>query len=182
MTHCVSSPNNLARELPLRGESGPLNNKADLARIEQVLRTDSTITALVNNAGIGATAPLLDSDLDTMDRMIGLNVTALVRLTYAIVPPFVKRGSGTIINMASIVGIAPEVLNGVYGGTKAFVLAFNISLHQELAESKIRIQVILPGATATDFWATAGTPVEQLPSQVVPNIPFTSLPGSRQGV
>jgi hypothetical protein len=69
--------------------------------------------------------------------------------------------------MASIVGIAPEMLNGVYGGTKAFVLAFSLSLHKELAKSNVRIQVVLPGATATDFWAIAGTPVEQLPSQIV---------------
>ncbi len=48
--------------------------------------------------------------------MISLNVSALTRLTYATVPGFVARGGGTIINMASMVGIAPEVLNGVYGG------------------------------------------------------------------
>jgi short-subunit dehydrogenase len=144
-----------------------LYDKADLARVEQVLRTDAAITILVNNAGVGAPASLLDSDIDQLNRMIDLNVIALVRLTYAIVPAFVQRGSGTIINMASIVGIAPEVLNGVYGGTKAFVLAFSLSLHKEFAEKKIRVQAVLPGATATDFWAIAGTPLEQLPSQVV---------------
>src|SRR3712207_4965333 len=69
-----------------------LNDRADLAGVEQVLRTDPTITMLVNNAGIGATAPLLDADVDTMVRMIELNVTALVCLTYAIVPSFVQRG------------------------------------------------------------------------------------------
>jgi short-subunit dehydrogenase len=116
-----------------------------------------------------ASAPLVDSDIDKMDRMIDLNVTALVRLTYAILPAFLKRGGGTIINLASIVGIAPEVLNGVYGGTKAFVLAFSLSLHKELAKRGIRVQVVLPGATATDFWVIAGTPLEQLPSQIVMN-------------
>lgn len=144
-----------------------LNNKADLARVEQVLRTDSSITALVNNAGIGAPVSFLDGDIDQMSRMIDLNVTALVRLTYAIVPAFVKRGSGTIINLASVVGIAPELLNGVYGGTKAFVLAFSLSLHKEFANSKIRIQAVLPGATATDFWEIAGTPIEQVPSHII---------------
>ena len=144
-----------------------LNQKADLARVEEVLRIDSTITALVNNAGIGALGPLVESDVDKMEQMIDLNVTALVHLTYAIVPPFLQRGGGTIINIASIVGVGPEILNGVYGGTKAFVLAFSLSLHKELAKSNIRVQVVLPGATATDFWAIAGNPVEQLPSQIV---------------
>ena len=144
-----------------------LNDRPDLARVEEVLRTDASISVLVNNAGIGATQPLLASDIDKMERMIDLNVGALVRLTYAVVPTFVSRGNGTIINIASVVGIAPEVLNGVYGGTKAFVLAFSLSLHKELSTSGIRIQAVLPGATATEFWSIAGTPLEQVPSQTV---------------
>ena len=137
-----------------------LNNKADLGQIEQLLRDDANITLLVNNAGVGAAAPLLDSDVDKMDDMITLNVRALTRLTYAVVPRFVARGGGTIINIASIVGVAPETLNGVYGGTKAFVLAFSQSLRKELADKNVRIQAVLPGATATDFWGTAGLPVD----------------------
>ena len=66
--------------------------------------------------------------------MIDLNVTALVHLTYAALPAFIKRGGGAIVNVASIVGIAPELLNGVYGGPKAFVLAFSRALHKEFAD------------------------------------------------
>jgi short-subunit dehydrogenase len=79
----------------------------------------------------------------------------------------VRRGSGTIINIGSIVAIAPEVLNGVYGGTKAFVLAFSRSLRHELANTGVKVQVVLPGATATNFWNTAGKPVEHLPQEIV---------------
>ena len=143
-----------------------LNDKVDLTRIEAILRTDAGITMLVNNAGVGATGPLLSSDVDKMEDMIALNVTALTRLTYAAAPGFAARG-GTIINMASIVGIAPEILNGVYGGTKAFVLALSLSLHKELADKNVRIQAVLPGATATDFWETAGLPVAHLPGEIV---------------
>jgi short-subunit dehydrogenase len=144
-----------------------LNDKSDLARIEEMLRTDSSVTTLVNNAGFGATAPLLASNIDKMVDMIDLNVTALTRLTYAAVPGFVARGGGSIINIASIVGIAPEMLNGVYGGSKAFVVAFSRSLDHELAAKNIRVQAVLPGATATDFWQIAGTPVEHLPGEIV---------------
>jgi short-subunit dehydrogenase len=63
-----------------------------------------------------------------MKKMIALNLTELTRLTYAAVPGFVARGNGTIINISSIFGIAPERLNSVYGATKAFVLAFSQSL------------------------------------------------------
>ncbi|HEY3030551.1 MAG TPA: SDR family oxidoreductase [Bradyrhizobium sp.] len=144
-----------------------LTSPADLRRVEDILRTDGGISLLVNNAGVGAAGPLLASDVDKMADMIRLNVTALTRLTYAAVPGFVARGNGTIINISSIVAIAPEVLNGVYGGTKAFVLAFSHSLVHELADKGIRVQAVLPGATATEFWDIAGKPVHQLPAQIV---------------
>ena len=102
-----------------------------------------------------------------MDRMIHLNVGVLTRLAYAAAPAFVARGRGTIINIASIVALAPELLNGVYGGSKAFVLAFSQSLQHELADKGVRVQAVLPGATATDFWDVAGTPVAHLPSDIV---------------
>jgi short-subunit dehydrogenase len=144
-----------------------LGDAAGLARIETVLRTDPKITLLLNNAGVGATQPLLESEIGKMDAMVALNVTAPMRLTYAAAPGFVARGGGTIINIASIVAVAPETLNGVYGGTKAFLLAFSQSLHQELAGSGVRVQAVLPGATATDFWEISGKPVEQLPQAIV---------------
>ena len=147
--------------------SADLGNKDDLGRVEKMLRTDASVTTLVNNAGIGATGPLLESDIDKMEEMITLNVSALTRLTYAAVPRFVKRGTGSIINIASIVGVAPELLNGVYGASKAFVLAFTVSLQKELADKNIRIQAVLPGATATDFWDIAGTPLAHVPSEIV---------------
>src|ERR1700722_2889325 len=147
-----------------------LNDKADLARIEATLRANANLTLLVNNAGVGAAAPLLASDIDKMDDMIQLNVGALTRLAYAAAPGFVARGGGTIINIASIVAISPETLNGVYGGTKAFVLAFSQSLQHELADKGVRVQAVLPGATATEFWDIAGRPVHQLPSAIVMSV------------
>jgi short-subunit dehydrogenase len=144
-----------------------LTDSNDLAKLEQILREDSRVTLLVNNAGMGATAPLVNSDVTRMSRMIALNVEGLTRLTYAAVPAFVKRGAGVIINIASIVAVAPERLNGVYGGTKAFVLAFSQSLRRELANTGVKVQVVLPGATATNFWAAAGRPVEDLPQEIV---------------
>jgi uncharacterized protein len=144
-----------------------LNNKAELAKVEDTLRDDPSITMLVNNAGVGAVTPLLDTDVDRMDDMIALNVTALTRLTYAAAPAFVARGRGTIINIASIVGVSPETLNGVYGATKAYVVAFSHSLQHELADKGIRIQAVLPAGTATDFWDKTGLPYDNLPEGTV---------------
>jgi uncharacterized protein len=140
---------------------------ADLRRVEQRLRSDTTITGLLNNAGLGASAPLLDSDPDQIEKMIQLNVIALTRLTQAVAPAFVARGKGTIINIASIVALAPELLNGSYSGSKAYVLNFTLSLHQELAPKGIRVQAVLPGAINTDFWDLSGLPVTNLPKEWV---------------
>ena len=144
-----------------------LSSPEGVASVVSRLATDKSITLLVNNAGFGGAGKLLESDVDQMAAMIDLNITALTRLTYAAVPGFVARGGGAIINIASIVAIAPEMLNGVYGGTKAFVLAFSQSLHTELADKGIKVQAVLPGATATEFWAKAGVPVTHLPKGIV---------------
>lgn len=144
-----------------------LNDRAALARVEEQLRRDASITLLVNNAGIGTHTPLLQSDVEQMTRIVELNVTAPMRLAYAAVPGFVARGRGAIINISSVVALAPEALNGVYGGSKAFVLAFSQSLQHELAGTGVQVQAVLPGATATDFWAIGGLPVENLDSRIV---------------
>jgi len=144
-----------------------LNNRVDLAKVEAKLKEDSSITTLVNNAGIGAVVPLLSADIEKMEEIIALNSIALTRLTYAAAPAFVNRGTGTIINISSVVGISPETLNGVYGATKAYVLAFSHSLQHELADKGIRVQAVLPGATATDMWEIAGLPWQKLPPSIV---------------
>lgn len=64
-------------------------------------------------------------------------------------------------------GISPETLNGVYGASKAYVIAFSHSLQHELAGKGVRIQAVLPGATATDLWEIAGLPYQKLPPSIV---------------
>lgn len=139
----------------------------DLRRVEADLREDASISLLVNNAGAGTHKALLDSDAEAMETMIDINVIAPTRLTYAVVPRMVERGRGTIINIASIAALRPEALNGVYGGSKAYIQAFSTSLNHELADKGIRTQAVMPGATATDFWKKGGLPVEHLPPAIV---------------
>jgi len=144
-----------------------LTVKADLTRVEQRLRSDSGITALVNNAGFGATSKLIDSNIDDMENMIQLNVTALTRLASAVLPGLIERKNGLIINISSIVALSPEMLNGVYSGTKAFVVNLTQSLHNEVKDKGIQVQAVLPGATSTEFWDRANLPVQHLPEQIV---------------
>jgi len=147
--------------------SANLTDAEDLAKIEKILSSDKRISMLVNNAGLGAVTDVLETGTDVIDEMIELNVTALTRLTHAVAPTLVGRGGGTIINISSALALFPELLNGVYGATKAYVLAFTLSLHKELSDKNISIQAVLPGAIATDFWTAAGGDLSQVPGERV---------------
>lgn len=145
-----------------------LGQREGLRQVEVLLRReDSPISLLVNNAGFGSVFPLLNANVDEMEQMIDLNVTALTRLTYAAVPGFVARGDGAIINISSIVAISTNVLNDVYNASKAYVLNFTQSLHHQLADKGVKVQAVLPGATATEFWDVAGTNTSNLPQDWV---------------
>ena len=144
-----------------------LTRKEDVQRVAERLSTDSTVTALVNNAGVGSAGKLLDAKIDDLESMIYLNVTALTRLALAALPGFVARKNGLLINIASIVALAPELLNGTYSGSKAYVVNFTQALKNEVEGKGVTVQAVLPGATATSLWEKAGRPVEHLPSEIV---------------
>lgn len=156
----------------------------DLKRVADRLARDASITALINNAGIAAAGKLLESDPTYLEQMIQLNVVALTRLAHAAAAGFVARGKGLIVNIGSVVALAPELLNGTYSGTKAYVQNFSISLKNELADKGVKVQVVLPGATATPMWDKAGFPIHNLPAAMVmttENMVDASLAGLDQG-
>jgi uncharacterized protein len=156
----------------------------DVKRVAERLANDNSISALVNNAGVAAASKLLESDVDSMEQMIQLNVTAFTRVALAAARGFAARGSGLIINIGSIVALAPELLNGVYSGTKAYVQNFSAALKNDLAGKGVTVQVVLPGATATPLWDKAGVPVDSLPAEWVmsaEDMVDASLAGLDQG-
>jgi hypothetical protein len=154
-------------DLKIETISADLTKKEDVQRVAQRLSSDPAITALVNNAGAASVGQLLDAKIDDLESMIDLNVTALTRLALAALPGFVARKNGLIINIASIVALAPELLNGTYSGTKAYVVNFTQALKKELEGKGVTVQAVLPGATATSLWEKAGRPVQHLPSEIV---------------
>lgn len=144
-----------------------LTVKEDLLRIEQRLRNDAGITALVNNAGIAMSGDLLDADPDHLEGLIRLNVLAPSRLALAALPGFVARGRGTLINISSVLALMPEMFNGAYSGTKAYVLNLTQRLQQEVSGKGVRVQAVLPGATRTEIWERAGTDIASLPQDIL---------------
>ena len=140
-----------------------LTDPQDLARIEQRLREDARIGVLVNNAGASLRGGFLDQDGEDIARLIALNVTALARLANAVAPRFAAGGQGAIINLGSVLGLAPELGSTVYGATKAFVLFLSQSLNVELGPKGVYIQAVLPAATRTEIWEKAGRDVNSIP-------------------
>lgn len=142
--------------------SADLTDAAGLARVEQRLRDDDRIGVLINNAGAAAPGSFANPDLDATDRLIRLNVTAVTRLAGAVVPRFLARGEGAIINIASVVGLAPEFPLGAYGATKSYVLAFSQNLQAELGPRGLYVQAVLPAVTRTEIWQRSGRDVNSL--------------------
>ena len=117
---------------------------------------------LVNNAGATISGGFSAPDLDAVQRLINLNVVAVARLAGAVVPRFLAEGGGAIINLASVLALAPEVFPGIYPATKAFVLTLSQSLQAELGPRGVYVQAVLPGATRTEIWPRAGRDVNAI--------------------
>jgi uncharacterized protein len=139
-----------------------LTDPTDLARVEQRLREDKRIGVLVNNAGAAAHGTLANPDSKAIDSLISLNVTALTRLSAAVIPRYLEQGRGAIINIASVLALAPEFPLGAYGATKAYVLALSQNLQSEFAKRGIYVQAVLPAATRTEIWERSGRDVNAL--------------------
>ena len=138
----------MCRDRSFRGHlAADLAARSDLLRVEHRLRQDPSIAMLVNNAGIAVAGPMHGSDLDRLEAMVNINIMAALRLAHAAVDGFMARGRGTLINVSSVLALAPEQFNAIYSGTKSFMLNFSMALQTELANPGIRVQAVLPGAT-----------------------------------
>ena len=141
-----------------------LTDEVELARVETRVRDDARIGILINNAGASAAGSFADQTPDDVAKLISLNTTALTRLVSAVTPRFIEAGEGAIINIASVVGLAPEFGLTVYGATKAFVLFLSQGLQLELGPKGVYVQVVLPAATRTEIWERSGRDVNTLPA------------------
>lgn len=139
-----------------------LTQPAELAAVETRLREDASIGILVNNAGTAIGGSFIEQSTDDVARLVALNTTALLRLASAIAPRLAAAGEGAIINIGSVVGLAPEFGMTVYGATKAFVLFLSQGLSLELAPKGVYVQAVLPATTRTEIWGHVGTDVNTL--------------------
>jgi len=144
-----------------------LTKKDEVLKLEQRLRSDSSISLLVNNAGVAVNGLLANADPEVLEQLIQLNVTTLTRLAAAAASAFNRAGRGTIINIASVVALFPERFNATYSASKAYVLSLTQSLNSELEGTGVKVQAVLPGVTRTEIWERSGFDASGIPAEMV---------------
>ncbi|MFF2522995.1 SDR family NAD(P)-dependent oxidoreductase [Streptomyces liangshanensis] len=141
-----------------------LADPAELAKVEERLRSDESLDLLVNAAGAATFAPTPGFDTKAVDVQVALNVTATTRLTVAALTGMTRRGQGTIVNVSSAMAFWIQPVSAVYSATKSYVLTFTQALQQELSGTGVRVQVVVPGAMSTGFWDGSGVELSDFPA------------------
>ena len=144
-----------------------LSSEADLQNVADDLKNDESITLLINNAGTATLAPSTTTSVAQQKAMVDVNVTALMILSNAVLPLFIAKNEGTIINIASVLGLYSLPFSSVYSGTKGFVIQYTRGLQQELKETNVRVQLVNPATTATEIWEVGGVPLSALEQSTI---------------
>lgn len=150
----------------------------DLARPGAAARLVAEIDAagwavdtLVNCAGAGLTKSFSETTAEELDMQIQLDIGAVVEISHAFLPRLVASGRGALVNVGSLTGYAPVPMMAVYAAAKSFVIRFTEALSHELRDSSLRVMVVSPGPTSSEFFARSGTSTTgarfQTPAQVV---------------
>jgi short-subunit dehydrogenase len=141
---------------------------AKVALVGKRIDNDPSLTLLVNNAGISLNGSVLENGPAEFEQLIAVNITAPTVLASAAAKAFAQRRNGIIINISSVLALVPEALDGVYSGSKAFVLNLSVALAEKVRTAGVHVQAVLPGATRTEIWQRSGKDVDAiLPGKVM---------------
>lgn len=129
---------------------------AAAALVRELAAADIAIDVLVNNAGLGAMGRFDHSNQARNAEIMQVNIVALTELTRLLLPEMLARRRGRIMLVASTASFVPCPNLAIYAASKAYVRSFGEALAQELSGSGVSVNVLCPGATATEFFAVAG--------------------------
>jgi uncharacterized protein len=144
-----------------------LTNHEDLQKVGSALASNERITVLVNNAGTAVVGPSAEIPIDRVEFQLDLNARSVTYLSQAVLPGFIKRDSGTLINLGSVLSFFAYPFSTSYSASKAHVMLYTIGLRDELANTKIRVQAVLPSNTHSEIWEVSGMGVENLDPETV---------------
>jgi uncharacterized protein len=133
---------------------------ADRAKVSD--RLAAGVQILVNNAGFGTSGEFWTADFELLQKQLDVNVTTVMQLTHAALPPMLDVGAGTVINVASVAGLLPG-RGSTYSASKAWVIAFTEGLANGLGGTGVGVHVVCPGFVRTEFHARAGIDMAKTP-------------------
>ncbi|MCW2505915.1 MAG: short-chain dehydrogenase [Actinomycetia bacterium] len=143
--------------------SADLSTTGGCQLVEQRLADDGRpVDLLVNNAGIGLAHSFVNNSIDDEERLLAINVRAVMRLTHAALPGMIARGRGGVINVSSVAGFAPMLPGHTYSASKAWVTNFSESLYTSMRPRGVRVMALAPGFVRTEFHDSAGIDMDKL--------------------
>lgn len=150
--------------------------QADISKAEDAaklvacaLETFGRVDALVNNAGVTCDNLLMRMDEDAWDKVLNTNLKGAFLMTKAVIKPMLKQKKGSIVNIASVVGLMGNAGQANYAASKAGLIGFTKSVAKEYGKKGIRVNAVAPGFICSDM--TAGL-AENLKEQMLAQVPL----------
>ncbi|WP_329530714.1 SDR family NAD(P)-dependent oxidoreductase [Streptomyces sp. NBC_01450] len=160
----------------LHRESGPrvetlaadLSTPEGCRTVTDRLASKGAVDLLVNNEGIMLSKPFPRTSIAAEELMLDINVRAVLRLTHAVLPAMIERGSGRVVNVASFSAFGPRGLATTYPASKSWVLAFTDAVGRSayVRRSGVRMMTLLPGFTRTEIFERSGIEPARVPNRV----------------
>jgi len=133
-----------------------LANEDDIVKVERIIKKNTGIEVLINNAGFGFWKPFWENDIHDIENMIKVHINVPVRFIYAVLPAMTSKRKGIIINLSSLSSFISVPGGSMYSATKLFHNCFMESLHISVRDMGIKVQVLCPGFVNTNFHKRAG--------------------------